>query len=580
MHVPTDQELQLRAMLDASQEAILTFDAQGWVIDANAAAERLFRFGHLELKGARVVNLITELRDDLPYFIDQIHQHAANHQTLSLDTFIHTSNAQAVPVQLTLRLLPNNVSTSNERFVALFSDRSKELALQEQLREALQGLGLKKPDTATVFHTRNYLKERFNEVKALAMASAPQACVAVACINIDRFKRVNELLGYDAGDHAITAIGQRIDAFLRRESDANGWDVGMCRMSGDEFALVLISEHPFVGLADWCKRLQRCLGEPLETHNQRFVFSLSAGVASGTLVNAEFEALLTDSEMSMRAVKMRGGNDCLIYTAKDGQSSRPRTTEHNVILGMERKQFQPFFQPKVCSDTGQILGFEALLRWQHPERGLIPLGEFLPVLESSSLMLDVGLQIFEQVVTTMAQWQAKGVHLPVSFNVSNGELLSEHFRASLSRLVKLAGVSPDQIYLEITETVLANLGGTGEDIFTELQQAGFRLSVDDFGVGTSSLSRLSSIPLREIKVDRSFISDVTSSSRDLELLRGIVNLAKNLGLEVVIEGVESPQQLLIAKSLGHLSIQGFCYSRAVNPLQAFELIERQPFAIH
>jgi EAL domain-containing protein (putative c-di-GMP-specific phosphodiesterase class I) len=147
-------------------------------------------------------------------------------------------------------------------------------------------------------------------------------------------------------------------------------------------------------------------------------------------------------------------------------------------------------------------------------------------------------------------------------------------------LVKLAGVSPDQIYLEITETVLANLGGTGEDIFTELQQAGFRLSVDDFGVGTSSLSRLSSIPLREIKVDRSFISDVTSSSRDLELLRGIVNLAKNLGLEVVIEGVESPQQLLIAKSLGHLSIQGFCYSRAVNPLQAFELIERQPFAIH
>jgi Amt family ammonium transporter len=226
------------------------------------------------------------------------------------------------------------------------------------------------------------------------------------------------------------------------------------------------------------------------------------------------------------------------------------------------------------------LGFEALLRWQHPERGLIPLGEFLPVLESSSLMLDVGLQIFEQVVATMAQWQAKGVYLPVSFNVSNGELMSKHFRLSLSRLAREAGVSPDQIYLEITETVLANLGQTGEDIFAELQDAGFRLSVDDFGVGTSSLSRLSSIPLREIKVDRSFICDVTSSQRDLELLRGIVNLAKNLGLEVVIEGVESSQQLLIAQSLGHLSIQGFCYSRAVHPLQAFELIERQPFAMH
>jgi len=580
MQAPTAQELQLRAMLDASLEAVLMFDDQGCVIDANAAAEQLFRFGQAELKGARVVNLITELRDDLPYFIDQIHQHTLHQQTLSLKTFIHTSNAQAVPVQLTLRSLPSPDEKSVERFVALISDRSHELALQEQLHSALQGLGLKKPDVASVFHSRNYLKARFNEIKALALASAPTASVAVACINIDRFKRVNDLLGYDAGDQAITAIGQRIDAFLREASDANGWDVGMCRMAGDEFALVLISEHAFVGLADWCKSLQSCLGEPLETHNQRFVFSLSAGVASGILVDVEFEALLTDSEMSMRAVKVRGGNDCLIYTSQTGQTLRPRTTEHNVILGMERKQFKPFFQPKVCSDTGQILGFEALLRWQHPERGLIPLGEFLPVLESSSLMLDVGLQIFEQVVATMAQWQAKGVNLPVSFNVSNGELLSQPYRAGLSRLVQQAGVSADQIYLEITETVLANLGHTGEDIFQELQQAGFRLSVDDFGVGTSSLSRLSSIPLREIKVDRSFISDVATSSRDLELLRGIVNLAKSLGLEVVIEGVESPQQLSIAQSLGHLAIQGFCYSRAVNPVQAFELIERQPFALH
>ncbi|PIT74566.1 bifunctional diguanylate cyclase/phosphodiesterase [Limnohabitans sp. B9-3] len=579
MQQPSEREQHLRAMLDASQEAILTFDAQGCVIDANLAAEHMFRFEHHALKGARMSHLITDLRDDLAYFIDQIHQHAANHQTLSLETFIHTSSAQAIPVQLTLRLLPPH-SGNELRFAALLRERSREAALQEQLRDALHGTAVRAIDTATVFHSRHYLKARFNDVKALATLSAPEAFVAVACINIDRFKRVNELLGYDAGDHAINAIGQRIEVFLRHESNANGWDVGMCRMSGDEFALVLISERSFVGLADWCKRLQSALAVPLETHNQRFVFSLSGGVAAGELLNSEFEALLTDSEMSMRAIKLRGGNDCLIYAAQQGQSVRPRATEHNVILGMERKQFQPFFQPKVCSDTGQILGFEALLRWQHPELGLIPLGEFFPVLESSSLMLDVGLQIFEQVVATMAQWQTKGVHLPVSFNVSNGELMSQHFRTSLSRLAHQAGVATDQIYLEITENVLANLGQTGEDIFAELQDAGFRLSVDDFGVGTSSLSRLSSIPLREIKVDRSFICDVSSSGRELELLRGIVNLAKSLDLEVVIEGVESPQQLLIAQSLGHLSIQGFCYSRAVNPLQAFELIERQPFALH
>jgi len=572
-------ESHLRAVLDSSQEAILTFNEQGTVMDANAAAELLFNFSRSDMVGLQVVNLITALYDNFSGCLEKIKASSAKNQVMKLGGFIHTAGAEAVPVSLNLRWIASSLGTS-DRYVALITDCRYTINLENQLRELQQSTRRDKLHSG-IFHTRNYLKDRFDEIKQMACVSVPNAEIAIAYVDIDRFKRINDHVGFDAGDQAIREIGLRLDVFLRTEAAKHGWDVGMCRMSGDEFVMLLISERKFTGLDEWSKRLQNCMTSPLESYEQRFVVSLSAGIACSPLVHAMFDTLITDADMAMRSVKSRGGNGCLIYSGSESNTDqRPRATEHNVLVGMERKQFQPFFQPKVCAQTGQILGFETLLRWQHPERGLIPLNEFLPILERSSLMLDVGLQIFEQMVNIMAQWQAKGCFLPMSFNISNGELLSERYRTSLIRLVKTAGIVPHWIYLEITENVLTNLGTTGEEAFIQLQREGFRLSVDDFGVGSSSLSRLSTMPLCEIKIDRSFISGITHSARDLDLLKGIVNLAKSLNLEVVIEGVESSQQLEIARSLGNLSIQGFCYSPAVPAEQAYELIQTQPFVIH
>jgi EAL domain-containing protein (putative c-di-GMP-specific phosphodiesterase class I) len=226
------------------------------------------------------------------------------------------------------------------------------------------------------------------------------------------------------------------------------------------------------------------------------------------------------------------------------------------------------------------VGFEALMRWLHPEQGLIPLNEFLPMLESSSLMIEVGLQIFQQIVDTQRQWQLAGCHLPISFNVSNGELLSKSFRDGMIRMVRQAGLSPQDMGLEITESVLADLGEAGHEIVEELRQEGFQLSMDDFGVGTSSLSRLRNIPLNEIKVDRSFIVGIVDSDRNLDLLRGIVNLGHSLGLKVVLEGVETLKEYELACTLGDLVIQGFYYSKAVDSQAALVLAQQQPFTVH
>lgn len=575
-------EAQLRAILDAAQEAIITFDEQGTIFEANAAATALFHFEDEEMLGVNVGSVIPDLKSSLEQVLTETRRLEEQGGLAATETIAHTAGADHLPITLSLRAIPATLGLGN-RYVALVTDRRKESDLERRLHEIMnQGEGA--PLSPTVrgdFRNRLLLKEKLRTERRAALEAGHSCFVAVVCLNVDRFKRVNDLLGFDAGDRILERIGERMERLLQAPEMPSGWQASLCRLAGDEFAALLFASSPFEDLDVWSRQFANRMAVPLEAYDQRFVFSLSMGAAVSEVQQAEFEALLIQADLALRTIKLRGGNGFRLYAvASDHEAQRPKATEHNIILGLERRQFHPFFQPKVCCQTRQIIGFEALLRWQHPDRGLIPLGEFLPVLETSSLMLDVGLQVFEQVVKTMKQWESVGCRLPVSFNVSNGELLSQGYRTELVRLVQAAHINPSLIVLEITETVLANLGSTGDDIFQELLEAGFRLSVDDFGVGTSSLSRLRSIPLCEIKVDRSFISGIAHSRRDLDLLKGIVNLGHSLGLDVVLEGVESELQLEAVRGLGDLTIQGFYFSKAVDEVQALALARSQPFALH
>lgn len=425
---------------------------------------------------------------------------------------------------------------------------------------------------------RAELKARFESLQRQVSKDASRH-LCMLLLNIDRFKRVNDLLGLEAGDAAIAETGRRLQLFLSQNTGPDLQQPSLCRLHADDFVILWSGQALEGHLPPWVDHLVTALSEPMEIKHQRFVFSHSVGVAAMPAAQASHESLLAEADVAMRAIKLQGGNGALLQT-RDAGWNKATTTEHHLIHGLEQHQFHPFFQPKVCVLTGEIVGFEALLRWVHPERGLIPLSEFLPLLQNSGLMIDAGLQVFEEVTRTLQRWRSSGHDLPVSFNLSNGELLSPAFRQGIMELLRNAGLAPHHICLEITETVLANLGETGETIVQELRACGFQLSLDDFGVGTSSLARLRNIPLSEIKIDRSFVEGIVSSNRNFDLLRGIVNLGKSLGLSVVLEGVESEAQLNLARSLGDLTIQGFYYSRAVDPTQALRLAQTQPFLVH
>lgn len=567
-------ESHLRAILNAAQEAILTFDAAGTIFEANESAETLFHFESQEMVGLKIHSLMPELKDGLASLLSRCEDSSG---VAAFEVMGLNSSAERLPISLSLRKIPP-IPGEGTRFVGLITDRRRELALERQLNEftSQSRLTLFDQSEALVLPRRAHLEERFISEQRAVQATGQAVHIAVLCLNIDRYKRVNDALSYDAGDRIIARLGASLQSIAGELSKLKQWEAITVRLEADEFAILLMSPEPLDDLENWVRRLRAMFGQPIESHGQRFVFSLSVGGAIGTF-EEEVSEVLSRADRAMRVVKQRGGNGFKLE-AQSGQSSMTgRAVEHNIILALERRQFTPFFQPKVDLASGEIIGFEALLRWEHPDRGLIPLSEFLPTLEVSSLMLDVGLQVFAQVVQCAQAWRAQGLSLPISFNVSNGELLSQTYRAELLRITREHDIDPGQIVLEITETVMANLGLSGDEIFASLRQQGFRLSIDDFGVGSSSLARLRSIPVHELKVDRSFVTGIAQSNQDLELLRGIVQLGNSLGLGIVLEGVESAEQLSALQTLGPLTIQGFYFSRALPREAALNLAVSQPW---
>ena len=568
-----------RSVFDSCDAALLVVDATGLVQEANPAASALFRFERADMQGVRIGHLIPHLSDDWPAQLAAADGCRDRGQDApAVRVLIHTSAAQRLPASLRWHALAPRADRARQYALWISPVQPEATRPAERLAESPASPASAHPPVLQ-WLSRPELRERF-----LALREQPNAVhqqLALVLLNVDRFKRVNDLLGFEAGDWTMAQIGERLLQGLNTFSAWPQQVVAVARLSGDEFALMLHMPSPALGMPQWLGTVLHGLSQPLETQSQRFVFSMSVGMAQSATGQAEFDALLSAADRAMRRVKKRGGNGFeMANPSLDLSLASLKGTEHNVILGLERHQFHPFFQPKVNAETGQIVGFEALMRWLHPEQGLIPLNEFLPMLESSSLMIEVGLQIFQQIVDTQRQWQLAGCYLPISFNVSNGELLSKTFRDGMVRMVHQAGLSTRDMGLEITESVLADLGEAGHEIVEELRQAGFQLSMDDFGVGTSSLSRLKNIPLNEIKVDRSFIVGIVDSDRNLDLLRGIVNLGHSLGLKVVLEGVETLKEYELACTLGDLLIQGFYYSKAVDSQAALVLAQQQPFTVH
>jgi len=426
-------------------------------------------------------------------------------------------------------------------------------------------------DALTDLPNRRHLSQFLNGVVAQAGAQGQRA--GVMFIDLDHFKKVNDILGHDVGDQLLVLAAQRLRACTR------AGDL-VARLGGDEFALVL----PAVGDDDQLARLSRglidTLSRPFMLQGQQLFVSASIGVARYPEDGANAELLLKNADTAMYAAKNSGRNNYQLYTAamQAGAEQRLRT-EAQLHLALQNDEFLLHYQPKLDLATGAVSGFEALLRWRHPERGLVPPLEFIALLEDTGLIIPVGEWVIREVCTQLRAWQAQGLPIrPVAINLSARQLKQNDLAGTVERIVGASGIAPAMLEFELTESMLMADPESAVAIMGRIRALGIRLSIDDFGTGYSSLAYLKRFPLDALKIDRTFVRDLPHDSEDAAITRAVISLAHSLNLKVVAEGVETIEQLNELKRFGCDEIQGYYVSRPQPADACFTLAQPVPAA--
>jgi len=391
---------------------------------------------------------------------------------------------------------------------------------------------------------------------AIARAGRDGDRAAVMFIDLDRFKNVNDMLGHGVGDQLLVQAAKRLRACARDE------DV-VARLGGDEFAVVLPAIAADTDAATVAARVIDALAQPFYLAGQQLFVSASVGIATYPENGRDAEALLKNADTAMYGAKNGGRNNYQFFVAAMHENAAQRLqTEVQLRQALERGEFLLHYQPKLNLAAGTISGFEALLRWNHPQRGLVPPLEFIGILEDTGLILPVGEWVIGEVCRQLAAWQAQGMTVrPVAINLSARQLQQADLDGAVERIVGRAGVDPALLEFELTESMLMANPEAAVEILTRIKALGIRLSVDDFGTGYSSLAYLKRFPLDALKIDRTFVRDLPDDPDDAAITKAVIRLAHSLSLKVVAEGVETVDQIRELEQYACDEIQGYYVSR-------------------
>jgi diguanylate cyclase (GGDEF)-like protein len=454
-------------------------------------------------------------------------------------------------MSLLFGLLGFVLGTGRRRALALVHEQTRELSHQA-LHDALTGL----PNRALVL-------DRAEQLLARA-ARNPGVLAGALFIDIDGFKHVNDNLGHAAGDALLRTVGARLQAAVR-EQDTVG------RLGGDEFVVLVESapdEAPLDRLAD---RLTEALREPVELEDGCKIFSVTAsiGVAIGSYSSPD--ELLRDADFALYSAKAAGKDRYALFDSSMIEGTEGRIElETDLATALAREQFFLLYQPIFDLPSRTMVGVEALIRWRHPVRGIVPPDQFIPLAENSGRIVEIGRWVLEEACRQAAAWASDGHELGMAVNVSGQQLARGGFAEDVRRTLEDSGIEPSLLMLELTETTLMRDAAPALETLEELKRMGVRVAIDDFGTGYASLSQLQRMPVDILKIDRSFIAALSDGGRSRELLRAIVGVGEALSLAVVAEGIEERRQMAALEEMGCEMAQGFLMGRP----ETAEVIER------
>ncbi len=545
-----EEELRrFRLAMDNSADMIVLIDrATMRFVDVNETACKLLGYSREELLRMGPQDVLPVGREDLERSYDELIARPAG----SADAFVAGMKSHYVckdgsllPFESTRHVLRSEETTL---IAAISRDIRARLAIEEKVSYLAQF------DALTGLPNRNLFQDRLTQ--AMALAKRNDWPMAVLFIDLDRFKLVNDTLGHGAGDKLLKEAAGRLRS-CTRASDTVG------RLGGDEFAAILseLARPGDAGLV--AQKIIDVFKRPFDLEGKETYVTASVGVTLYPADTDNAEALVVNADAAMYRAKEQGRNNYQYFT-RDMNERAVQRVQMEIALrrALEREEFRLFYQPKADLVTGKICGFEALLRWEHPDKGMVLPGEFIPVLEETGLIVQAGEWVLRTACVQIKAWQEAGLKVPsISVNLSARQFEQKNLKEAVGQILGDTKVDPSLIEFEITESLLMNDPEGAARTLHSLKESGVKLSMDDFGTGYSSLGYLKRFPIDTLKIDRTFVRDISTDADDATLTRAIINLAQNLRLNVVAEGVETEAQLAFLCLNGCDEMQGYLFAR-------------------
>jgi len=535
----------MRNVVENSFDAIVTVRGDGRVETANAAADAIFGFAPGELAGRHIGELLpSQAQDD----------ESGATAVLLLPGQREASGRRQNGVSFPLELAVSETSLGEERlFIVIVRDvterKAQEARLEHQaLHDALTGLP-----------NRTLLKDRLSH--AVALAKREQSEVALLLLDLDRFKAINDTLGHQVGDIMLRDLAQRLSEPLRR-SDT------IARLGGDEFAILLPPGGDMKRARRVAQRLRKALEKPFLVEGLSLEVSGSLGIAVYPEHAETADGLLQCADVAMYMAKHEQAGIAVYNAAKDHNSVRYLTLTGELRQAIETGQLSFHYQPKLDLRASRVTGVEALARWNHPTHGFIPPEEFILQAEQTGLIQPLTLWAFNTALAQLCAWRDAGLEIDVAINLSARNLHDGNVPELLNGLLRHWRIEPHWLTVEVTESAIMIDPETAMQVCQGIRALGLKLALDDFGTGHSSLGYLKRLPLNELKIDKSFVFKMTEDDNDAAIVRSTIDLAHNLGLEVVAEGVESEAHAQLLRSLGCERAQGYLFSKPLPADQA------------
>lgn len=404
-------------------------------------------------------------------------------------------------------------------------------------------------DDMTGLPNRRYFANQLDEELAAAGSSGKR--VAVCYLDVDRFKLVNASFGRDSGDMLLLQIAERLTHFFPQPGS-------LARMEGDEFAGLLRNVEDADDVANRLEVLLQIFEEPFEIGGVPLHISVSVGATIGDGLEEDGASLLKKADAALNRAKENGRNEYQLYTAEiENQAFHKLTLQHELKKGLQKSEFLLHYQPQYDLDSGRMVGFEALVRWLHPTRGLVPPGEFIPAAEESGIIVPLGEWVLREACRQNKEWQDAGMPpLPVSVNLSVRQFSRRDLIGVIAGVLKETGLDPKYLKLEITESMTMDVQRS-LSLLKELRELGVGISIDDFGTGYSSFHYLRHFPIGSLKIDRSFVRDIADNPSNAAIVASIIAMAHHLELQVVAEGVETIEQVRLLRQHKCDEMQGY-----------------------